>query len=243
MSAADVTWWGHATTVVETGGARIATDPLLRRRLAHITRRAAAVSPGALGDLDAVLISHVHRDHLDLPTLRRLGPGLPVIVPVGAARHLRGFGDVVELAEGDSVEVAGVRVTATPAVHTALRGGGRVPCLGFLIGTDVYFAGDTDLFDGMAALGPLALALLPVWGYGPTLGPGHLDPDRAAEALRMLEPQVAVPIHWGTYFPLPFPSAHRLLRTPPLDFARRAAEIAPSVRVAVLRPGERLTVR
>ncbi len=240
MSAA-VTWWGHSTTVVEVGGARIATDPLLRQRLAHITRRAAPVAPGALGDLDAVLISPVHRDHLDQPTLRRLGPGLPIIAPAGAARHLRGVGDVVELEAGASVDVAGVRVTATHAVHTALRGGRRVPCLGFRIGAGIYFAGDTDLFDGMSALGPLDLALLPVWGYGPTLGPGHLDPERAARALTLLRPRVAVPIHCGTYFPVPFASGHPLLRTPPLDFARRAAELAPSVRVAVLQPGERLS--
>jgi hypothetical protein len=65
-------------------------------------------------------------------------------------------------------------------------------------GTRVYASGDTDLFDGMSALGPLDVALLPVWGWGPTLGPGHLDPARAALAVERLRPRVAVPVHWGS---------------------------------------------
>src|SRR6185312_7857481 len=77
--------------------------------------------------------------------------------------------------------------------------------LGYLVrGTrTVYFAGDTDLFPGMADVaGELDLALLPVAGWGPKVGPGHLDPERAAEALTLLRPRVCVPIHWGTYSPL-----------------------------------------
>ena len=239
--ASAVVWWGHSTVLIEIDGARFLTDPLLRRRLVHITRRAPAVDPTALGRIDAVLISHAHRDHLDLPTLRSLGGGVPVIAPRGAARHLRGLGDVHELEAGASLTLRGTKLTATPAVHTAMRGGRRIPALGYLIGPDVYFAGDTDLFDAMAALAPLRLALLPVWGYGPSLGPGHLDPARAADALALLRPRMAVPIHWGTYFPAYRGlRGHRLLTEPPLDFARRAAEIAPDVRVVVLRPGERL---
>ena len=70
-------------------------------------------------------------------------------------------------------------------------------------GCRVYFAGDTDLFPGMEeAIGPTDLSLLPVWGWGPTLGEGHLDPRAAAEAARRLRPRVAVPIHWGTFFPM-----------------------------------------
>ena len=77
-----VTWLGHSTVLIETGGARLLTDPVLRPRVAHLTRRAAAVDAGELGPLDAVLLSHVHRDHLDVPTLRQIagrragrGPG------------------------------------------------------------------------------------------------------------------------------------------------------------------------
>lgn len=245
-----VRWLGHATAVLETrGGARLLTDPLLRGRLFHITRRADPVDVAAdLGRVDAILVSHVHRDHLDRPTLRAvaaLGHRIPVLAPRGAAASLRGLGlgIVHELAPGEATTVAGVEVRATPAVHRALRRGRPVPALGYVADGDVYFAGDTDLFGAMADLGPLALALLPVWGYGPTLGPGHLDPRRAAEAAALLRPAHAVPIHWGTYFPLPLglrPGGHRLLRDPPHEFAAQAARLAPATRVTVLAPGERL---
>ncbi len=77
------------------------------------------------------------------------------------------------------------------------------------------------------------VALIPVWGWGPTLGRGlHLDPWKAAEALQLIRPKVAVPIHWGTYWPHAlgrvFPE--RLVE-PPAAFAEHAAELAPDVRV------------
>ncbi len=93
----------------------------------------------------------------------------------------------------------------------------------------------------MEALRPLDVALLPVWGWGTTIGPGHLDPRAAAETLPLLRPRVAVPIHWGTYFPVHLGrSGHRLLEDPPHEFARHANEVAPEVEVRILRPGERL---
>lgn len=235
------TWLGHATVLLDVGGTRLLTDPLLRPRLAHITRRVPDISPASLGDLDAVLISHVHLDHLDRPTLKALGSHLPIVAPRGAAASLRGLGDVVELDAGETTTVAGVAVTATPAVHAARRRGRPVPALGYVVDGDLYFAGDTDRFDAMAGLAPLELALLPVWGYGPTLGPGHLDPERAAEATALLRPRLAVPIHWGTYFPLPLGlRGHRLLHDPPRTFATRAAELAPATEVVVLEPGGRV---
>ena len=103
-----------------------------------------------------------------------------------------------------------------------------------------YFAGDTDLFEGMAELaGGLDLALLPVWGWGPTLGPGHLDPERAARAAAILKPRIAIPIHWGTLFPIGLSRlGRRHLIAPPREFERRCAELAPQVEVRVLSPGE-----
>ena len=96
----------------------------------------------------------------------------------------------------------------------------------------VYFAGDTDLCEGMWSLGDIDLALIPVWGWGPTLGRGlHLDPLKAAEALRRVRPRAAVPIHWGTYWPHAmgrvFPE--RLVE-PPAAFVEYASELAPDVR-------------
>lgn len=108
-------------------------------------------------------------------------------------------------------------------------------------GQRIYFVGDTERFDAMAELRPLDVALLPVWGWGTTLGPGHMDPDAAAGAVALLRPAVAVPIHWGTYLPAGTARRHSaLLRDPPERFAQRVAETAPATRVRILRPGETL---
>jgi L-ascorbate metabolism protein UlaG (beta-lactamase superfamily) len=206
----------------------------------HLRRRV----PLELADLagvDAALVSHVHYDHLDRPSLRRLGADVTLVVPVGAGRLLRGFSDVREVDVGDEVHFGDVTVHATPAEHRSARLTLRsAPALGFVVsGTRrVYFAGDTDLFEGMAALaGSLDVALLPVAGWGPKVGPGHLDPERAAHALRLLRPRLAVPIHWGT-----MSLAHRRTSSdPPEEFRRHAAELAPGVDVRVIEPGEELT--
>jgi L-ascorbate metabolism protein UlaG (beta-lactamase superfamily) len=232
-----ITWLGHASVCIEVGGVRLLTDPLLRARLGHLTRRAPPVDLEALGRIDAVLLSHVHRDHLDLPSLRRLPRETLVIAPPGAAALIPDR-DVLELAPGEEAMVAGLTVRAFPAVHEVRRGGRRVPAVGFTM-ADIYFAGDTDLFPEMELLAPLELAVLPVWGWGPTLGRGHLDPRRAAEALRLLRPRMAVPIHWGTYFPAPLGlRGHHRLKDPPHEFAHEAAELAPEVAVRILEPGQ-----
>jgi L-ascorbate metabolism protein UlaG (beta-lactamase superfamily) len=145
---------------------------------------------------------------------------------------------------GDQVEVRGVTVSAVPAVHDGSRGplGPRAETIGFVVTGErcLYFAGDTDLFDGMSDLaGTIDAALLPVWGWGPALGAGHLDPGRAALAASILRPRVAVPIHWGTFFPtgLARLRGRAALVEPPRAFARRVAELAPDVAVRVLAPG------
>jgi L-ascorbate metabolism protein UlaG (beta-lactamase superfamily) len=237
-----VTWLGHGTVLVEAAGVRLMTDPLLRPRVAHLRRVAPPPSP-LLEALDAVLISHVHADHLDPPSLRRL-PSRRFLVPRGAGRMLRrrGLGPVVELEEGDEVTVGGLTVRATHAEHAARRGLRSVPSLGYLVSgpARIYFAGDTDLFPGMSGLAPLDVALLPVAGWGPRLGPGHLDPLGAAEALRLLRPQLAIPIHWGTYVRIGLPRDPAALREPAQRFALLAAELAPEVAVQILEPGEQL---
>jgi L-ascorbate metabolism protein UlaG (beta-lactamase superfamily) len=243
-----ITYVGHATLLIEIDGARLLTDPVLRRRVLHL-RRADPVQPGTLGRLDAVLVSHAHWDHLDVASLAQLGRGTRVVLPRGAGRILRRhrFGNVVEVDVGDGLDVAKVAVTATAADHDASRGplGVHAPALGYLVegSARLYFAGDTDLFPGMAELAPLDVALLPVAGWGPRLPPGHLDPRRAAEALRLLRPRIAVPIHWGTYSLV---TKRRALpdvqRAPANDFRRHAAELAPEVDVRVLAVGETLVL-
>jgi len=90
----------------------------------------------------------------------------------------------------------------------------------------------------MATLGRLDVALLPVWGWGPTLGMGHLDPERAALAASLLQPRLCLPIHWGTFYPYGMGRVRpHLLTEPPHAFARHAATIAPEVAVRILPVG------
>jgi len=245
-----VTYVGHATVLIEVDGTRLLTDPVLGRRLGPLARHGAAPGPGVAADLDAVLISHLHRDHADARSLRRLNPGTPLIVPSGARSFFArlGFGSVTELRAGESVQVGALAVRAVEADHDPgrRRHAGESEAIGFLVEgrRRVYFAGDTDLFDGMAELGPgLDLALLPVWGWGPSIGPGHLDPERAARAAALLAPRLAVPIHWGTLYPFGLarlrPSP---LRAPGPEFAARVRRLAPQVEVRVLGPGASLSL-
>jgi len=231
--------------LLELDGVRILTDPLLVDRLGVLHRHTEAVDRMLAGiEPDLVLISHGHHDHLHVPSLRRLRGRGRIVVPRGLGRLLEGRREVVEVEVGQDLDVGSVRITAVRAVHH----GGRRPFgpastpLGFLIAgsTRVYFAGDTDLFPEMATLaGKVDVALLPVWGWGPRLGVGHLDPARAAEAVTRITPRVAIPIHWGTFYPFAFARIWPLpLAAPPQDFAREVAARAPQTEVRILAPGE-----
>ena len=237
-----LTWLGHATVVVQLGGTAVITDPVLRERVAHLRRRAPA--PSAPHGVDAVLVSHLHRDHLDLPSLARIDKTVPVVVPRGGARALRRLRrDVRELSAGETLELAGARIGAVPAVHDGKRSplSRAAEALGYVIesGRRVYFAGDTEQFDGMAELTGLDAALVPIWGWGPRLGPGHMDPEEAAAAVAVMRPRVAVPIHFGTYAPIGAAGRHlRRVGDPAQDFAARVAQAAPDVDVRVLGLGE-----
>ena len=244
---ARIEYVGHATVVVDLDGVRLLTDPLLRNRVAHL-RRAAPVDAKALRGIDAVLISHAHYDHLDLPSLEKLGKKLPVIVPrgLGGLLRKRRFETVIEVEQQESIHIGALQVRAVPAEHDGGRGpfGASAEALGYVVtgSRSVYFAGDTDLFDGMGDLGPVDVGLVPIWGWGPGLGAGHLDPARAAEAVALLRPGLVVPIHWGTYFPihLGLRGAPDFVDLPPAEFVAAVEKIAPDVSVRVLRPGQSL---
>jgi len=230
---------GHATVLVELDGVRMLTDPVLRTWTLHLRRRV-PLPTEPLDDLGAILISHVHYDHLDMRSLKSLSRDVPVVAPRGTRRVLRRFSDVRELEVYGETEVGGVTVRAVPAEHGGARLNLRsAPSLGYVIegSRSVYFAGDTDLFPEMVGLSPgLDVALVPVAGWGSKVGAGHLDARRAAAAVRMLEPKVAVPIHWGTLSTPGRPVSSE----PALDFERLVAEQSPAVEVRVLRPGESL---
>jgi L-ascorbate metabolism protein UlaG (beta-lactamase superfamily) len=234
-----LTWVGHSTVVLEIDGIRFLTDPMLRGRVTHL-RRVQPVDPGLLGRIDAILISHGHYDHLDVPSLRKLDAAIPVLAPHGAAAILRRAGrNVVELSIGEERILDGVSVRATRAEHAGGGGLRRSDALGFLLrgSASVYFAGDTDLFPGMEEIGPVDLALLPVWGWGPSLGEGHLDPIRAAQAVSLLHARTVVPIHWGTYYPVHQRRGDYLTR-PPFDFRDAVGEAAPETHVEILALGQ-----
>jgi L-ascorbate metabolism protein UlaG (beta-lactamase superfamily) len=245
VSRLRITWLGHSTVLIELGGVRLLTDPVLRSRIFHLRR--ARPPPARPRSVDAVLLSHVHYDHLDLPSLRTLEPRPRLLCPTGAGPLLAnaGFPELDELLPGASVALQGVQVHATPAEHGGSRrpGGPVVQPLGFLVlgERSVYFAGDTDLFGEMSELGPVDVALIPVAGYSPKLGPGHLDARRAAEAAALVQARIAVPIHWGTFHPIT-QARGRWFTEPPERFAAYARELAPDVDVRVLSPGGSLAL-
>jgi L-ascorbate metabolism protein UlaG (beta-lactamase superfamily) len=242
-----LTFLGHSTVLVDLDGVRLLTDPLLGHLAAGALRRhVEPVPPAALANLSMVFISHGHLDHLDLESLRSL-PGEPaIIVPVGLGRVVAkaAHGDVHEMRAGDRLQIGDLELEAVHAEHDRRRSlfTSAEGALGILISgsTSVYFAGDTGLFPEMRQLaGRVDVALLPVGGWGPTLGRGHLDPRRAAEAATRVGPAIAIPIHWGTLYPIGLRSLARgRFERPGEAFRAAVAAQAPGIEVRVLLPGQ-----
>ena len=249
---------GHSTVRLELAGSVVLTDPVLADRVGPLLRVGPSPVPADWAGADLVLLSHLHGDHTHLPSLRLLcAAGATVVAPRGAGGWLRARSvtRVVELAPGEVLAHRELLITGVPAVHSGHRWGPRsrrgpqAAAMGHLIEGDdllIYAAGDTDLFDGMAGLPRPDVALLPVWGWGLSLGPGHLDPDRAAVAVARLRPRVAVPVHWGTFALAGLvraPGPHglrmrRLLVEPPHRFAAAVVAAGGSTEVPVIPPGQ-----
>ena len=242
-----LTWLGHSTVLIEIASVRLLTDPVLRNRVAHLRRIG---GPAIVPDhVDGVLISHAHHDHLDPRSLRLLGRSTPIVLPRGAGRMLRrrGFTDITEIEAGRKPRSAECGFERpTPSTGPA---GGHSPHVRrrsatWWAGTPpigdhwrAYFAGDTDLFDGMESLaGRIDVALLPVAGWGRRVPAGHLTPRRAAEAAQRLTPTLAIPIHWGTLAEA-WVRRKEPDRAPALEFERELADLDPAIRVEVLEPG------
>jgi L-ascorbate metabolism protein UlaG (beta-lactamase superfamily) len=249
-----ITWLGHATVLVEMDGVRLLTDPFFGEGLGPLRRLGPTPDPATIGPIDAVLISHAHPDHFNLPSLRRVGGEPLVVVPSGLGHAARRAGQTVrEIAAGDRFDVPpagppgiggrGIGVTAVPARHWRwpLRPGAR--CIGYLIegSVGIYFAGDTALFPAMDRLaGRVAIALLPVGRWGPHRGPDRLTPASAVEAMSRVGARAAIPIHWGTFRPPGLPPGR--WGSPAADAGPRFAEVAgersPDFDIRVLQPGE-----
>lgn len=206
----DVTWLGHSTAVLDLDGVRLVADPLLRRHNGILRRRGGQPSRRAWAGADAVLLSHLHHDHAEVPSLK-LFPGVPVLTAPGNATWVSGKGldgrgladeEWFPLGAGGQVEVRLVRAVhhSRPMPHRPNAANGHL-----VRGPSgiAWLAGDTDLYDEMSVLPRLAggvidVALVPVGGWGPRLSAGHMGPDQAAIACRLAAARCAVPVHWKT---------------------------------------------
>jgi L-ascorbate metabolism protein UlaG (beta-lactamase superfamily) len=210
-----LTWIGHATFVMRLGGTLIATDPIFSSRIAGAVAREAP--PGlplaALPRLDVVTVSHNHMDHMDLPTLKKLGPDVTVVTPLGNTPFLKKarLTRIVELDWWQSCKVGGVEITLVPARHWSMRAPwNRNDALwgGFVYrGAEgaAYHSGDTAYFDGFKEIGercgPIDWAMLPIGAYEPRwfMEPQHMNPEDAGQAFLDLGARNLVAMHWGTF--------------------------------------------
>jgi len=203
---------GHATVMITTPRVRLLTDPVLEHTLWGLPRaRAAALDASDLGDVGLILISHAHRDHLSLGTLRRLPRTATVVVPpqCGPLVASLGFKNIVELGVGQDLDHADVRVTAVPVRHSGARGfidRRRRGANGYVVrtaGRNIYFAGDTGYFAGFLEIQRRFapdVALLPISGYQPApFRDEHLSPLDAAYAFEDLGARVLIPIAYGSF--------------------------------------------
>jgi L-ascorbate metabolism protein UlaG (beta-lactamase superfamily) len=248
-----ITWWGHATVMMSIAGYRVLTDPLLAGQLAHLRRIGGPGPKPESVRADVVLISHLHADHLHLASLARLDPGYTLIAPKGTAALLHAAGRrldgrLIEVQADDSLQAGSLTIHAVRAQHGDRRhhrSRFSGAALGYVLanGDDsVWFAGDTGLFEGMSGIGPVDTAIVPVGGWGPTLGPEHLDPVQAAEAVRRVGARDAVPIHYGTFWPVGLrrvhpPTYRRLFVSPGDQFAAALGEACPDATAHVLAAG------
>ena len=214
------TFIGHASWMVQLGGVAVLLDPFWSERASPVSflgpRRVRA--PGqpleALPPIGLLLVSHNHYDHMDMATLRevrrRWDP--PCLTPLGNARHLRAAGIAArELDWWQSVQVAGLRVTLTPAQHFSARYGwdrDRDLWGGFMIeapdGGTLYFTGDSGWCPHFAEIGRrfprIDLALLPIGAYEPRwfVAPEHMNPEESVQAHLALRARRSLAMHWGT---------------------------------------------
>ena len=247
-----LTWLGHATVVLDLGGTRIISDPLLRPANGPLRRRGPTPQAEQWAGVEAVLVSHLHHDHVELASLRMLPnlADLPVLASSRNAawlrrRRLRAMSLADEWydvgTEGVQVRLVRADHHSRPMPHRPNDANGhlvRTPT------TRIWVAGDTSLYPEMAELpelagGPIDLAVVPVGGWGPRLSGGHLDSDAAAEACALVGASVAVPYHWGTlYAPGMQNRPPGWMDRPLTAFPAAMARRAPGCRALVLAPGE-----
>lgn len=217
-----ITYIGHATLLIEIGGRRILTDPNFDPHLGRFLRRVTApgIAPEALPQLDALLVTHAHADHLSFASLDLLPRDVPLFAPPPVATWLarRGYGQAVPLAPGGDVRLGDLTIFATAARHVGARYGvdrWRGATNMYLLDStthSAFFAGDTGLTPRSHGLveevlhaegRTLDVALLPIghapWWKRASFRRGHLTPDDALAFFDRLRAEWFVPYHWGTF--------------------------------------------
>ena len=218
-SKIQVTWVGHSTFLIQAAGRNILTDPIWSNRASPVQwagpKRYAR--PGVaftdLPNIDIALISHTHYDHLDRPTIKKLGASPRYILPTNLAPWFAQFGirNVTELPWWSSTDIGSIRISAVPANHWSKRnlwGKEKAGWGGYVIecgGLRVYHSGDTAWFDGFAQIGArcgeIHAAMLPIGAYAPRwfMRPQHMDPADAVRAFAALGAERFIAMHWGTF--------------------------------------------
>lgn len=255
-----ITFVGHATVMVTTPAVRILCDPLLESSLYGVRRaKAAGIAPDDLDDVDLVLITHAHRDHLSRASIVRIARKAVLVIPPRCTSLVRGLGfaDIVELDPGTSHALGDVEVTAVPVRHSGTRGLGdyaRRGACGYLVraragatSAAAYLAGDTGYFSGFAEIGRRFhpdVALLPISGYEPAaFREEHLSPLDALYAFEDLGARLLIPTSYGS-----FPLSYERLDAPLAwlrDLAQESGFARPDAdrRLAILDHGDTLHVR
>jgi L-ascorbate metabolism protein UlaG (beta-lactamase superfamily) len=223
-----ITWIGHASFLIQTHDRNILVDPNWAKWLKVIKRlKQPGIELHHLPEIDLVLVTHAHFDHLDRRTLRRIASDQPIVVPVGVGTlvHDLGFHSVHELDYWQSVPLDGLQISLTPCHHWGARfladlhrGFG-----GFVIqanGRSIFHCGDSAYFPGFKEIGErhdIEIALLPIGAYDPPSGREvHMNPEEAVQAFLELHAKKLVPMHYGTfrlgYEPLDEPLTRLLAR-------------------------------
>lgn len=219
-AALAITWLGHATTLLEIDGHYVLTDPVWGERVSPSPTMGPArlhpvpITVPQLPRLDAIVISHDHYDHLDLPTVRALvsTQTAPFLVPLGIGAHLRGWGvpedRIIELDWDEQVSIGDLTLTCAESRHFSGRGLRRnttLWCSWVIAGPAhrVYFGGDTGYTAAFAGIGdrhgPFDVTILPIGAFGAQWPDIHLNPEEALQAHRDLRGKVFLPIHWCTF--------------------------------------------
>jgi N-acyl-phosphatidylethanolamine-hydrolysing phospholipase D len=235
-----VTWLGHSSFLLQGRGRNLLVDPVFSEHCAPLplsSLKRLVPTPCRLDELppiDAILVTHSHYDHLDLPSLLSMAKRMPLLVAEGHANWLqrKGFSEIRELPWFDSVEVfPGIRVTATPAQHFTARtpfDRNRGHWCGWLLenaGVKLWHAGDSGYCPAFQEIGerfgPIDFGMIPIGAYSPRwfMKPMHMNPEEAVDVFEETRCRRAVAMHWGT-----FRLTDEPLGEPPLRLTARLKE-------------------